>query len=1026
MTGPFSKQDNVSILDNFKAKLTSEWKYRACHWHNAKSQGGCLRADSENGEWVTHCCTKEFYHTAEIIKWMRLEDVQTRQTNLAALLSAAQESVHHLRNQPGRLGADDLGRGDRRCYILFAILLNLDCGSLIHAFQRCGITDWNLSNERLSNLDTLKEELQGSIPDVNKLLSNFDDMRFMFQHVVMDLHTPTVYSDRQRGRWISPFLQTAIDQQQRRDSQSMAGLGTRTVSIAGTQGEVEALRCYSMALKTFTSENKHVFNREKLNYSAVKGLAGMVQYLGEYEVDEEIDGQRVDRTWNLLLEPPSAFETIVEFWEALSKVAEAVDRIHNLEAHRGHGDSVRYHGWHADIKPDNILRFHGEFKLADLGFAKFRMKDETGLEPKTILSGLTETYGAPETDRRRRGRFGGTMTDYNQKIDIWSLGCVFSVAATWVVLGRQGVSGYEKLRQTAIGQLRASQAERQPKADDAFHDGYDVLEAVTDWHNHLRSSIRKSDTITPKILDLIDDEMLRREPRQRLPSSELILKFAEDIAAARGTHSFQADQGKLTLLSDDIKNAIRQVEEDAERLANLDGEGDTMKALLPLDQGVSDRPSGALLAHNSQQSTRRNKSELLRQAKKSMRLPRRDHIDTSSHFSSRMGRQSFVMAGPTPGGVLTSELRPSPVPEMPLAHHPRERRDNTSDASLPPRIVIGEPQVESPELLPVNRLESQPRVARPLEDVTAPELEATTQGVQAGSLTTLDSIKTHDDPNLQFSRDQSMLGNNSYMPDTPPKNKTRLPSTEEPDALYITTTSPRSPSRNEMTPRVTTGIGFKSPSKQFQIDPNWPICRQLESIRKKSIFKHFLGGNDKHLSSFLVNRDIKFVIDNGGSMRPYWPAMRITLETLASMIGRLDKDGLDIEFTPGKEHNISNAPTRKLLEKFDKAQDEALRPQDPLMTRTDMAMILGQIFIEYLKDTSKPMTLIVFTDGVWEGTYSDKDVETSIVEFLRNDDIRKKFSGLRWFSIEFVSFGEAGVEKLEGLDNDLESKYGIQ
>lgn len=85
----------------------------------------------------------------------------------------------------------------------------------------------------------------------------------------------------------------------------------------------------------------------------------MVQYLGEYEVDEEIDGQRVDRTWNLLLEfgdldllelflsekdPPSAFETIIEFWEALFKVAEAVEKIHNLEAHRERGDSVRYNG----------------------------------------------------------------------------------------------------------------------------------------------------------------------------------------------------------------------------------------------------------------------------------------------------------------------------------------------------------------------------------------------------------------------------------------------------------------------------------------------------------------------------------------------------------------------------------------------------------------------------------------------------------------------------------------------------------
>ncbi|KAK8086767.1 hypothetical protein PG994_001741 [Apiospora phragmitis] len=907
----------TSILDTFKAKLNSEWKYRACHWHNAKSQGVCLRPDSENGEWVTHCCTKYFYHTAEIIKWMLLIDGQTGQTNAAALLSAAQDSVYHMRNQPGRFGASDLGKGDRRCYIVFAILLNLDCGSLIHTFQRYGITDGNLSNERLSNLDTLKEELPGSASDVNKLVSNFDDMRFMFQHVVMDLHTPTVYSDRQKGRWISPFCRRQLINNKGGTAKVwQVSVQDRFLSL-GLQDRLKRSeyndplygKCYSMALKTFTSEYKHVFNREKLNYSAVEGLAGMVQYLGEYEVDEEIDGQGVDRTWNLLLEfgdldleelffspkdPPGVFETIVEFWEALSKVAAAVERIHNLEAHRDRGDSVRYHGWHADIKPDNILRVRDEFKLADLGFAKFSLKDETGSEPKAILTGLTETYG--------KG-----FSSFRQKIDIWSLGCVFSVAATWVILGRQGVSVYEKLRQNAINKLRSPQSERQPTAADAFHDGHEILRAVTDWHSHLRSSVRKSDSITPKILDLIDDEMLRREPQQRIPSCELIFRFAEGIAAARSTHALQADRGNLRPLSDDIKNAIRQVEEEAELLTNIDGEGDT--------------------------------------------------------------------------------------------------------ASLPPEIVIGEHQVESPELMPDNSLEGQPKEYQPLEEATTPKIEATTQRAHAGALSMQDSIKTHGDPNAGFAQDQTTLRNKSYIPGTPPKNRTRPQSTEGLGGLYITTTSPPSSSQGERVPRTNTRNGFDGLPTQFQLDPNWSICRQLESIRKKSLLKHLLGGNDKYLSSFLVNRDIKFVIDNGGSMRPYWPAMRIALETLASMIGRLDKDGLDIEFTLGKE--------------IRQARDEALRPQDPQMVRTDMAMILGQIFQEYLKDTSKPMTLIVFTDGIWEGTYSLQDVETSIVEFLRDDAISKKFSNLRWFSIEFVSFGQAGVGRLEGLDDDLESKYKI-
>ncbi|KAK8862219.1 hypothetical protein PGQ11_008454 [Apiospora arundinis] len=1049
MTSSLAQQP-PSILETFKTKLNNDWRYHACHWHDANSKGGCLRAGSESGEWVTHCCTKDFYHTSEIVKWMRQKNGKTGLTNLSALLSAAQDSGHHLRNQPGRLKASDLEKIGRESYIVFAILLNLDCGFLIRTFQRFGITDGNLSNEGLSNLDTLKEDLQqSSVSDVNKLLNMFDDMRFMFQHVVMDLNTPTVYSDRRRGRWISPFCRRQLINNKGGTAQvwqvsvqdRFLSTGLKERLKRSEYNDPVYGKCYSMALKTFTSENKHVFNQEKLNYSAVEGLAGMVQYLGEYEVDEETDGQRVVRTWNLLLEfgdldleelffspkdPPSAFDTILGFWEALSKVAEAVERIHNLEAQRDSGDSVRYHGWHADIKPDNILRVHGEFKLADLGFAKFRMKDETGLEPKTILTGLTETYGAPETDIKRRGRPRGTLTDYTQKIDIWSLGCVFSVAATWVVLGRQGVWVYEKLRQNAIKQLRGSNSGRQPTADDAFHDGQEVLVAVTAWHNHLRSSMRKSDTITSKILDLVDTEMLRREPRERLSSIDLLLRFAEFIPAARATHDWHVQRGEWTPLSDYIKDAVRQVEEEAELLADMDGEGDTVKAMLSQNQSAGGRSSGAMLAHNSHQSNRRNKSEFMRQAKKSMRLPRRDHIGTSSHLSSRTGKSIFVTARPA-SGVFAGELRLSPAPEIPVAPHLRERKDEeTPSASNPPTIVIGEAQVESPKLMAEHEPEIQPGGAHHLEDTQTPELEAITQPAHTRKSPPQITINTRETPETSTVLDHSAHSNGPYEVDTTPTKMARPQSMEGTGGLYTTVKSPISPSRDGMVPRTPTSGKLNSLPTRFEIEPNWQICRQLDSIKKKGFFKSLMGGNDRTLSSFLVNRDIKFVIDNGGSMRPYWPAMRTALETLASMIGSLDKDGLDMEFTLGKDYNISNAPVKRLLDRFDKACVDALQPQDDSKTGTDMAMILGQIFFDYLKDTSKPMTLIVFTDGVWDGTFSDEDVETSIVEFLRNAAIEKKPYSLRWFSIEFVSFGQAGIERLERFDNDLESKYGIR
>lgn len=49
--------------------------------------------------------------------------------------------------------------------------------------------------------------------------------------------------------------------------------------------------------------------------------------------------------------------------------------------------------WHGDIKPDNILRVKGEFKLADFGFTQFKVRTPGAHDPKTQLHGLTRSFG---------------------------------------------------------------------------------------------------------------------------------------------------------------------------------------------------------------------------------------------------------------------------------------------------------------------------------------------------------------------------------------------------------------------------------------------------------------------------------------------------------------------------------------------------------------------------------------------------------------------------------------------------------
>jgi serine/threonine protein kinase len=131
--------------------------------------------------------------------------------------------------------------------------------------------------------------------------------------------------------------------------------------------------------------------------------------------------------------------------------------------------------------------------------------------------------GAPE-------RFRAGRSAVSRQIDIWSLGCVFSLAATWVTQGYEGIQQFNKIRITAIEKLTNNQKHHQSVASehrvslplvDCFHDGSDVLEVVPQWHCYLRNTLRKSDNVTPLVLDLVEKKMLLRDPLLRLNASQV-------------------------------------------------------------------------------------------------------------------------------------------------------------------------------------------------------------------------------------------------------------------------------------------------------------------------------------------------------------------------------------------------------------------------------------------------------------------------------------------------------------------------
>ncbi|OBT55671.1 hypothetical protein VE04_06921 [Pseudogymnoascus sp. 24MN13] len=435
------------------------------------------------------------------------------------------------------------------CLLVFCILLELDRGHLIDEFLRQDLCDKYLP----INLHSLQEKAATMVTSDSKSLANgFNNLQWQFCPVTFDMRrrkfgadfilpyhkkdkindkgaTAQLWQVEVLEEFVGPYLARALskDGEDGKYNDTNDGLGPR----------------YHFALKTFEEHNNSLFENEKDAFLALCGQPGMIQYLGDYEHDEVRSSSTIPHditsamqikttTSNIILEygdfdldeyfmefvPPVHQSEIKSFWECLFDVADAVKHIHHLKVNT-EGRTQEFNGWHADIKPDNILIVQGKFKLADPGFATFVKKKRINPEPKKVVTGGTEAYSAPERWQSISGRWAGAVS---QTIDTWSLGCVFSIAATWVVLGHEGMRQFAELRRRSILKLIEEQANSPLLTPgDYFHDGQKVLADVISWHMYLRSVSRKSDIVTCSVLDLVDREMFVGDAGRRIKANEL-------------------------------------------------------------------------------------------------------------------------------------------------------------------------------------------------------------------------------------------------------------------------------------------------------------------------------------------------------------------------------------------------------------------------------------------------------------------------------------------------------------------------
>ncbi|KAI0418430.1 hypothetical protein F5X98DRAFT_386292 [Xylaria grammica] len=440
---------------------------------------------------------------------------------------------------------------------MFGLLTALGYGHLVDAFRRHDIRDSYLGDAgRIIKLRMLEGHFR-SDESSREFMSAFEHRRWEFSPVEFylgidtDLDTrrvlPFCHKQRINHKGATAELyEVAVEEDFVQESLRVAPQGSKYDDrVLGP--------CYRFALKSYSEECQDIYKKEKNAFNGIANEQDMIKCLGTIQFtddpqtsyDSTISLQK--GSYNILLEygeddlneyfvvhnPPIVDREILDFWENLFQIADALQRIHNLERKKNDGTPIRFEGCHADVKPDNILRVQGHFKLADFGFATFVPRDAESISP----DGGTETYGAPEFfQMASRSSKDDTSYTVTNTIDTWSFACVISVAATWVVLGWQGIKQYQAVRKAAIKKVKSThEAAAADLYDDTFHDGSVVLEDVTNWHKYLRQVMRKSDPISHLLLDLIDEEVLGPDPNSRLTSAmlyeklkNLLLRVAKD------------------------------------------------------------------------------------------------------------------------------------------------------------------------------------------------------------------------------------------------------------------------------------------------------------------------------------------------------------------------------------------------------------------------------------------------------------------------------------------------------------------
>lgn len=334
----------------------------------------------------------------------------------------------------------------------------------------------------------------------------------------------------------------------------------------------EGRRTGKYFLKTYNlseGDQDSAYRRENAAYTLIESTGSsehIVKFYGSFQQNgtgnlilEYVGGGTLSNYLRNTLNPQSLHD-IYDFWTSVSGLLHGLHKVH--QATDAPSPSPRHGIIHQDLKLDNILvhkgtssqhRYSFLTKLIDFGQSsvgtargaeKLRGKDNYG----------NATYSPPEAAHHFEALERGPDT-VTSGSDIWALGCIYFQLAAWVAEGFDNMETLRYMRQEEL--LRHPRFLGSEYAN-AWHNGADSLDAVQQYHDLIVSQIRVKnslDEITPMILNIVKENMLDKNPQNRLEPKQIegaidnVLRKHKPIIAQRDTKLSSSTSVRLHLPS---------------------------------------------------------------------------------------------------------------------------------------------------------------------------------------------------------------------------------------------------------------------------------------------------------------------------------------------------------------------------------------------------------------------------------------------------------------------------------------------